>query len=120
MTPSPFPTAFHGGCQGCSMGISYPVFQGCTNLATLNIGYNVKVIPSDAFYNSVAAMRIPNREWFSPWVSTTVNFYRRYAAPSHSRFLAEDDTEGGALTHDAVFEIELAAVVLVHDAAGQR
>ena len=51
MTPSPFPTAFHGGCQGVLWG---PVFKGCTNLATLNIGNNVKVIPSYAFYNCIS------------------------------------------------------------------
>ena len=70
----PIPDRIPRGCQGSSMGISYPVFQGCTNLATLNIGNNVKVIPSYAYYNSVAATRLPNREWFPPWAATTATF----------------------------------------------
>ena len=50
----PIPDRIPRGCQECSMGISYPVFQFCTYLATLNIGNNVKVIPSDAFYNCIS------------------------------------------------------------------
>ena len=30
----------------------YPIFRGCSNLATINIGDNVTTIPSYAFYNS--------------------------------------------------------------------
>ena len=34
-----------------SSGSGYPIFGGCSNLATVNIGDNVKIIPSNAFYN---------------------------------------------------------------------
>ena len=31
--------------------LDYPIFKGCSNLATVNIGDNVKIIPSYAFFN---------------------------------------------------------------------
>ena len=34
-----------------SSGSGYPIFGVCSNLATVNIGDNVKIIPSNAFYN---------------------------------------------------------------------
>ena len=41
---------------------SYPVFSGCSNLKTLNIGNEVKNIPPYAFYNcdGLASVTIPN------------------------------------------------------------
>ena len=41
---------------------SYPVFSGCTNLKTINIGNNVKTIPSYAFYGctGLTSVTIPN------------------------------------------------------------
>ena len=41
---------------------SYPIFQGCTNLATVNIGENVTTIPSIAFYGcaGLTSMTLPD------------------------------------------------------------
>ena len=40
----------------------YPIFKDCSNLATVNIGYNVKIIPSYAFYNctGLTSITIPD------------------------------------------------------------
>ena len=40
----------------------YPIFKGCSNLATVNIGDNVKIIPSLAFYNctGLTSVTIPD------------------------------------------------------------
>ncbi len=56
----PIPDRIPRGCQGVLWG---PVFKGCINIATLNIGNNVKVIPSYAFYNCISltgGVTIPN------------------------------------------------------------
>ena len=58
----------------------YPIFEYCSNLTTVNIGDNVKIIPSYAFYGCYRLIEVYNKSTLSITAGSSDNGYVAYYA----------------------------------------